>query len=184
MAQPALDASGVPASPAVSSVRDHYEYGQFAQVEGLAQALLDRGHLGPTQLLEVHLYAGLAAFNLGKVTLAERHFAALLRNDPDYALDPFLAPPPALRLFDSLRTRMASELEPLRESRAAAAVEAANREARARDAAREAARQEELQRAQVESQARAASARQISQDGLARESPLLLRNPSWRRPVC
>jgi hypothetical protein len=139
-AQPVRDAD-------VAQVRSRYEYGQFSDVETVAQALLDRGGLSGAQLVEIHLYAGLAAFNDKAQALAERHFAALLRLEPDFKLDPYLAPPPAMKSFDSMRARMKAELDLLREERAASAQEAVDAEEQAKAQARE---QEEARRAQLE----------------------------------
>ena len=130
-------------SPA-SSVRERYEYGQFAEVETLAQSLLDAGSLTPPQLVELHLYAALAAFNLKNGVLADRHFTALLRIDPDYALDPFLAPPSAMRRFEAVRNSLAGELDEVRVARKAAARAA---EAQREEAARRALLDAQTQRA-------------------------------------
>src|SRR5262249_42930432 len=91
-------------------------------------------------------------------TLANRHFAALLRVDPDYSLDPFLAPPPALRAFETVRAQMVRELAGIREAHhRLAEIAAQEKQARA-----ETDRHQASQRAQLEAQARLASTRQAS----------------------
>jgi tetratricopeptide (TPR) repeat protein len=99
----------------VAAIRASFEYGKYAEVLDRAGARIDRGGLGEDDLVELHKLAGLAAFNLGRTDEASRHLRALLRLDPDFSLDPFVVPPPAVAFFDDLKGQMASELEFLRQ---------------------------------------------------------------------
>ncbi|WP_164014001.1 tetratricopeptide repeat protein [Pyxidicoccus trucidator] len=99
----------------VDSLRASFEYGKYAEVLDRAGARIDRGGLAEHELVELHKLAGLAAFNLGRTEDATRHLRALLRLDPDYGLDPFVVPPPAVAFLDALKEEMSSELEFLRQ---------------------------------------------------------------------
>ena len=103
--------------PEVAALRASFEYGKYAEVLDRAGARIDRGDLGEDDLVELHKLAGLAAFNLGRTDDATRHLRALLRLDPDYGLDPFVVPPPAVAFLDALKEEMANELELLRQER-------------------------------------------------------------------
>ncbi|NMO23206.1 tetratricopeptide repeat protein [Pyxidicoccus fallax] len=103
--------------PEVAALRASFEYGKYAEVLDRAGSRIDRGDLGEDDLVELHKLAGLAAFNLGRKEDATRHLRALLRLDPDYSLDPFVVPPPAVAFLDALKQEMSSELEFLRQER-------------------------------------------------------------------
>ena len=103
--------------PEVAALRASFEYGKYAEVLERAGARIDRGELAEEELVELHKLAGLAAFNLGRTEDATRHLRALLRLDPDYSLDPFVVPPPAVAFLDALKDEMSSELEFLRQER-------------------------------------------------------------------
>ncbi|MBN1207948.1 MAG: tetratricopeptide repeat protein [Myxococcaceae bacterium] len=101
----------------VAGIRAAFEYGKYAEVLERAVSRINRGGLSEELLVDVHELAGLAAFNLQRLSDAERHFSALLRLDPDHSLDPFVVPPPAVTYFDKLKERMDSELDFLRQER-------------------------------------------------------------------
>jgi hypothetical protein len=103
--------------PEVVALRASFEYGKYAEVLDRAGARIDRGDLSEDDLVELHKLAGLAAFNLGRTEDAQRHLRALLRLDPDYGLDPFVVPPPAVAFLEALKAEMSSELEFLRQER-------------------------------------------------------------------
>jgi hypothetical protein len=107
--------------------------------------------------VELHKLAGLSAFNLHRLDEAERHVAALLRLDPDFSLDPFVYPPPAVAFVEKQRRAMAAELEFLREQRR-------QREAAAKAAAEERAalaRQTEQQKKALEEMSRQITVRTV-----------------------
>ena len=101
----------------LAALRASFEYGKYAEVLERAGARIDRGDLREAELVELHKLAGLSAFNLGKGDSATRHFRALLRIEPDFSLDPFVVPPPAVIAFDDLKGRMATELELIRQEK-------------------------------------------------------------------
>ncbi|HME91324.1 MAG TPA: hypothetical protein VKE49_07860, partial [Myxococcaceae bacterium] len=117
-----------------------------------ASERIDRGNLAEADLVELHKYAGLSALYLQQKPEAERHLWALLQLDPDYSLDPFVVPPPAIAFFETIRKQHAAQLEPIREERRRRAERL--REAEERERARAEA---ELQRRQLEELARQAS---------------------------
>lgn len=118
-AQPASAPAGE-----LSRIQQAFEFGDFAEVVQQAEARLDFGGLAEEERRELHRLAGLAAFNLNQPQLAERHFRAVLRIDPDAELDPFLVPPPAIAFFAKIRESMREELEGIREQRRAMARKA------------------------------------------------------------
>ncbi|AKQ65977.1 Tetratricopeptide repeat domain protein [Myxococcus hansupus] len=103
--------------PEVAALRASFDYGKYAEVMDRAGARIDRGGLDEDDLAELHKLAGLAAFNLGRTDDARRHLRALLRLDPDFSLDPFVVPPPAVSFFDTLKEDMDTELDFLRQER-------------------------------------------------------------------
>ncbi|QQR41519.1 hypothetical protein JKA73_20385 [Myxococcus xanthus] len=103
--------------PEVAALRASFEYGKYAEVMDRAASRIDRGGLDEDDLAELHKLAGLAAFNLGRTDDARRHLRALLRLDPDFSLDPFVVPPPAVAFFDTLKEDMDTELDFLRQER-------------------------------------------------------------------
>lgn len=97
----------------------------------IAKALFDAGKLKETleraetnmpkpgftdaQRVELHRLAALAAFNLSDLATAKRHFLGLLQLDPDHVLDPFAVPPPAIAIFEELRSSNAANLDVVRQ---------------------------------------------------------------------
>ena len=148
-------AAGELPSPEAVSIRGEYELGRFEQVLERARARLSLPELPESEQLELNQLAGLSAFNLGRPQDAERHLAAVLRLDPDHALDPFQVPPPAIQLFERLRQDLAPSLETVRYERALRA-ERLKREAEARAAA-----EAESARREAESRAAATAARVV-----------------------
>jgi tetratricopeptide (TPR) repeat protein len=91
-------------------VRAQFDAGKYAETIALVRKVISVTNFTDAQRIELHRMAGLSAFNLGDLTSARESFASLLRLNPDYVLDPFVAPPPAIRLFDQLRKDNAEEL--------------------------------------------------------------------------
>src|SRR5262249_30184291 len=132
---------------------------------------IDRGGLDEASLVQWHKLAGLAAFNLKRTEQAQRHIAALLRLDPDFALDPFVYPPPAVALVEKGRQGRppargpapargeghGPELDRIRAERRAQAA-AAKRAAEERAAL---AREAEEQRRQIEEMSRQVTVRTV-----------------------
>lgn len=106
-----------PADAEVSALRSSYEYGRYAEVLERAGPRIDRGRLSDKELAELHKLAGLSAFNLNRTEDAGRHFRALLRLEPDFNLDPFAVPPPAVKYLDDIRQQMSAELTLVRQER-------------------------------------------------------------------
>lgn len=101
----------------LAAIRAAFEYGKYAEVLERAVARIDRGRLDEASLVELHKLAGLAAFNLGRREDAARHLRALLRLEPDYGLDPFVVPPPAIAYFEELRRDLRAELTLIRQEK-------------------------------------------------------------------
>ena len=106
-----------PVDAEVATLRASYEYGRYAEVLERAGTRIDRGRLGDKDLAELHKLAGLSAFHLNRTEDSTRHFRALLRLEPDFNLDPFAVPPPAVKHLDGIREQMSAELELVRQER-------------------------------------------------------------------
>jgi len=146
----------------LAALRAAYEYGRYSEVLLRANARIDGGGLDEKVLVELQMLAGLSAFNLRRTEEASRHIAALLRLDPDFSLDPFVHPPPAVTFVEKQRAAMAAELEFLREQRR-------QREAAAKRAAEERAalaREAEAQRRQLEEMSRQVTVRTVEKQNV------------------
>jgi tetratricopeptide (TPR) repeat protein len=141
----------------LAAAQSDFEYGKYRQVLDRAEQRIDRSGLDDPALLQWHRLAGLAAFNLKRMDQAQRHIAAVLRIDPDFALDPFVYPPPAVAFVEKQRQAMAPELDRIRAERRA-------QEAAARKAAEERAaltRQAEEERRKLEEMSRQVTVRTV-----------------------
>lgn len=114
-AQTGAPTAAEPTDPDVEALRPLYEYGRYDDVLARARGRLDRGGLTREQLVTLHKYAALAAFNLGQQPDAERHFTALLRLDPDFSLDPFAVAPPTVAFFEKLKKDLDPQLDLIRQ---------------------------------------------------------------------
>lgn len=95
-------------------VRSHYEVGNYAAALKHAREALAVHNFSDAQRIDLNLYAGLSAFNLGELPDAETFLLRLLRLNPDYVLDPLAIPPPAIRFVDELRAKHQTELDIVR----------------------------------------------------------------------
>lgn len=125
-------------------IETDFEYGKYEAVLASSTARLEQGALSDAERLELNRLAALAAFNLGRTQEARAHFRSLLRQDPDHSLDPFRVPPPAIALFDSVRTELGAELVTIRERKASQEM------ARAEEAAARLRERSELEQLRAE----------------------------------
>ena len=146
-----------PVDAEVATLRATYEYGRYAEVLERAGMRIDRGRLADRDLAELHKLAGLSAFHLNRAEDSTRHFRALLRLEPDFNLDPFSVPPPAVQHLDGIREQMSAELELVRQERRLR-VERERTELERRERERVAA---EEQRRRVEALSRQVTVRQV-----------------------
>ena len=155
-----VQAQGTPAAGEeadLAAVQSEFEFGHYREVLERAERRIDRGGMDEASLVQWHKLAGLAAFNLKHTDQAQRHIAALLRLDPDFALDPFVYPPAAVAFVEKQRQALAPELDRIRAERRAQA-EAARRAAEERAAL---ARQAEEQRRQIDEMSRQVTVRTV-----------------------
>ncbi|HTS83355.1 MAG TPA: hypothetical protein VMH40_22350 [Myxococcaceae bacterium] len=141
----------------LAATQSEFEFGHYREVLERAERRIDRGGLDDAALVQWHKLAGLAAFNLKRTEQAQRHIAALLRIDPDFALDPFVYPPTAVAFVEKQRQALAPELDRIRAERKA-------QEASAKRAAEERAalaREAEEQRRQLEEMSRQVTVRTV-----------------------
>jgi hypothetical protein len=96
-------------------VKALFDAGKYAETVSLVRKATATTNFTDAQRIELLKMSGLASFNLGDTASAKESFLALLRLNPDYVLDPFVAPPPALRLFEQVRKDNADELALVRQ---------------------------------------------------------------------
>lgn len=94
----------------VELVKAVFDAGKYSETVALVRKALSVTNFTDGQRIELHRMAGLSSFNLGDTASAKESFVSLLRLNPDYVLDPFIAPPPAIRLFEAVRKENADEL--------------------------------------------------------------------------
>ncbi len=141
----------------LAALQAEFEFGHYREVLERAERRIDRGGIDEASLVQWHKLAGLAAFNLKRTEQAQRHVAALLRIEPDFALDPFVYPPPAVAFVEKQRQALAPELDRIRAERRAQAA-AAKRAAEERATL---AREAEEQRRQIEEMSRQVTVRTV-----------------------
>lgn len=96
-------------------VKALFDAGKYSETVSLVRKATSTTNFTDAQRLELQKMAGLASFNLGDTTAAKESFLVLLRLNPDFVLDPFVAPPPAIRLFEQVRKDNADELALVRQ---------------------------------------------------------------------
>lgn len=99
--------------------QDAFEYGDFKRTTQLLQGVPDGGTLGESDRIEAWRLLGLAYYYLDNKPEAENALFGLLKQNPDYQLDPFYVPPAAVSFFDEVRKRNEQYLAPIRERRRA-----------------------------------------------------------------
>lgn len=143
-------------------VRQNFNVGNYRDALTRARNAMEVSNFNEAQRVELHKYAGLSAFNLGELPAAEKHFYSLLQLNPDYVLDPFAYPPPAIRLFEDVKKRSAEALNLVRQQ-IALREEQLRREAAEREKARVL---EEEARRRLEQQAQEVTVRTIEKRSL------------------
>jgi tetratricopeptide (TPR) repeat protein len=98
--------------------RDRFEFGAYADAAGtLRQMLAGNPQLTDREFVDAYRILGISEYHLGDLDQARQAFVNLLSYDPDYALDPFLVPPPIVDFFDRAKREHEAALAPLRERR-------------------------------------------------------------------
>lgn len=130
------------APPELKRAKDRFDFGAYADAAGiLRQMLAHQPQLAPEEGVEAQRMLGISEYQLGDRAAARAAFVNLLSYEPDYALDPFLVPPPIVEFFDAVKKEYEPVLAPLRErKRELADQQRLADEARRRLLAEEAAR--------------------------------------------
>lgn len=126
----ALGAAPVRAQPSpdlLKQARDAFEYGDYARTVRLLDVGASQPFAAETDRVEAFRLLGLSYFYLHKKnptdpamrTGAQEAFFDLLKQNPDFELDPFYTPPEAVSFFDRVRRDNESYLGPIRERRRA-----------------------------------------------------------------
>jgi tetratricopeptide (TPR) repeat protein len=134
-----------------------FDAGNYQEALKRARDAMSTANFSDEQRLELHRIAGLSAFNLSDLEGAQRHFLLLLQVNPDYVLDPFAAPPPAIKLFEKVRQLNHDALSLIRQQLALRAAE----EKRALEDRERARLEQDAQRRRVDELTRSATVRVI-----------------------
>jgi hypothetical protein len=106
------------APPELKRAKDRFEFGAYSEAAGtLRQMLSGSPPLTDAEAVDAYRMLGIAEYQLGDRLAARTAFVNLLSHDPDYALDPFLVPPPIVEFFDAVKKEHEPTLAPLRERR-------------------------------------------------------------------
>lgn len=84
-------------------VKAQFDAGNYSEALKRTNAAMAVANFSDGQRVDLHRIAALSAFNLGDGEGCAQHFLQLLQLNPDYVLDPFAAPPPALRRFEQVK---------------------------------------------------------------------------------
>lgn len=115
-----LTALTLTAPPELKRAKDRFEFGAYADAAGtLRQLLAGNPVLTEAEAVEAWRILGISEHQLGDLPHARAAFVNLLSFDPDYALDPFLVPPPIVEFFDRVKREHEPALAPLRERKRA-----------------------------------------------------------------
>lgn len=96
-------------------IQSLYDAGKYADAEHRANESLALANFSDPQRVHLLEIAALSAFNLGDLKGAQAAFLQLLRVNPDYILDPFAVPPPAIKVFEQVRKENADALNLVRQ---------------------------------------------------------------------
>lgn len=96
-------------------VQSLYDAGKYEEAGRRATETLGLANFSDAQRVRLHELAALSAFNLGDSKGAQAAFLQLLRVNPDFILDPFAVPPPAIKLFEQVRKDNADTLNLVRQ---------------------------------------------------------------------
>lgn len=99
----------------VEIARALYDAGKYAEALQRATDALGLANFSEVERVKLQEVAALSAFNLGDTKAAQASFLNLLKLNPDYILDPFAVPPPAIKLFDQVRKEHADALNMVRQ---------------------------------------------------------------------
>jgi tetratricopeptide (TPR) repeat protein len=130
----------------VEIIQSLYDAAKYAEAAKRATESLGLANFSDAQRVKLHEISGLSSFNLGDGKSAQAAFLQLLRINPDYILDPFAVPPPAIKLFDQVRRDNADALNLVRQQIALRA----DQEKRAREERERLAREQEERRRRQE----------------------------------
>ncbi len=92
-----------------------FDAGNYKDALKRARDAMAVANFSDEQRIELHRIAGLSAFNQGDAEGAQRHFLQLLQLNPDFVVDPFAAPPSAIKMFEQVRREHADALNLVRQ---------------------------------------------------------------------
>lgn len=96
-------------------IQSLYDAGKYADAARRANESLALANFSDPQRVRLFEISALSAFNLGDLKGAQAAFLQLLKVNPDYILDPFAVPPPAIKVFEQVRKENADALNLVRQ---------------------------------------------------------------------
>jgi len=96
-------------------IQSLYDAGKYADAAHRANESLALANFSDPQRVRLLEISALSAFNLNDLKSAQTAFLQLLRVNPDYILDPFAVPPPAIKVFEQVRKENADALNLVRQ---------------------------------------------------------------------
>ena len=99
----ALSTAQVVPEREVAIIQSLYDAGKYAEAAKRANESMSLTNFSDPQRLRLHELTALSEFNLGNGKAAAASFLQLLKLNPDYVLDPFAVPPPAIKLFEQVK---------------------------------------------------------------------------------
>jgi hypothetical protein len=113
-------AGASPVHPDLRRASARFEFGAWADAAAIVrQFLATHPALAEQDALLAFRILGISEWNLGDKPQARAAFVALLSEDPDYKLDPFLVPPAIVEFLEEVRRDHEPTLAPLREQKKA-----------------------------------------------------------------
>lgn len=96
-------------------IQSLYDTGKYADAAHRANESLALANFSDPQRVRLLEISALSSFNLNDLKGAQTAFLQLLRVNPDYILDPFAVPPPAIKVFEVVRKENADALNLVRQ---------------------------------------------------------------------
>ena len=96
-------------------IQSLYDTGKYAEAAKRANESLALANFSDPQRVKLLEISALSAFNVGDTKSSQAAFLQLLKVNPDFILDPFAVPPPAIKVFEQVRKEHADELNLVRQ---------------------------------------------------------------------
>jgi len=99
-------AQSISTDSAFHSIESLFESGLYVNAEVEARRVVEMPGLTDSAVIAAEKWIAFSLVAQGKLSLASDHFAALLKLDPQYELDPILTSPKILAVFDETKAQL------------------------------------------------------------------------------